>query len=383
MPRSIFCDEAGSTGANLLDTEQPVFSYAAVAIEPADADALVARLRALYKPQGSELKGARLVTSSAGRRLVTDLLRECGTISKVSTWNKRYALATQFFEHVFEPVLAGQNALFYNIGFHQFISNLLYVSFIASTPRAIHTMEAFQRIVRARGAEPIEGLFRTDGALLPSSDELHDVEAFFLCHRDTVARYVDTNADPNPLYKWSLDASLSAIWSLLASWGGDIAPDSMVVTCDSLKPLQDVRAPFDMMIGRTDRPLLNFPSGAHSPVFHLAEPIRFGSSHEHAGIQVADVVASATNHAFRNIDQRHSQEWIRLLGTGVQLIAPDPRWVDLATPEGAVNAIVLKELVNRSIRKSDLFDGMYEFVQIARASFPQYVKHLSEAGFPR
>ena len=34
MPATIYCDEAGFTGNNLLDTQQPYFSYASVAIDP-------------------------------------------------------------------------------------------------------------------------------------------------------------------------------------------------------------------------------------------------------------------------------------------------------------------------------------------------------------
>lgn len=376
MSRHIFCDEAGSTGANLLDPQQPVFTYAAAAIEPADAENVVSRLRALHRPRGDELKGARLVTSSPGRRLVTDLLRECASVAKVSVWNKRFTLATQFFEHVFEPVLARQNSLFYRIGFHQFISNLLYVSFVADTPRARHTMEAFQRIVRARGSEPLEGLFHSGGTLLPSSDELHDLETFFRCHLDTIAREIDTGGSSDSIYKWTIDATLSAIWSLLAAWGDSIHPDSMIVTCDASKPLFDVRDKFDLMLGRRDRPRLDFPSGSHSPVYNLAEALRFGTSHDHPGIQIADVIASAACHAFRNLDESYSKEWIRLLGDGLQVIAPDVRWIDLSTPEGAVNAIVLKELVKRSVRRDDLFDGMSEFIQAAFVSFPGYLERL-------
>ena len=122
MPTHIFCDETGSTGNNLLDTAQPLFAYASIAIEPAEAKSLVEELIAQCRPQGTELKGRKLVRSSRGRKLVTALLERCGSNAKVSVWNKRFALATQFFEHVFEPVLAEQNSLFYRIGFHKLLA---------------------------------------------------------------------------------------------------------------------------------------------------------------------------------------------------------------------------------------------------------------------
>jgi hypothetical protein len=376
MAKHIFCDEAGSTGPNLLDPTQPFFAYASVAIEPRDAEALVGGLAKTYRPQGNELKGRMLVSSSRGRKLVTALLKECGAQAKVSVWEKRFALATQFFEHVFEPVLAEQNSLFYRIGFHQFISNLLYVSFVANTQRAVATMQAFQRIVRARGEEPIEQLFRDDGALLASEDELHEVEAFVLCHREKIADYVDTKDETDPMYRWSLDASMSALWSLLISWSEVLDPEPLIVSCDESRPLYDVRDRFDIMIGRADRPKVWFPSGPHSPVFNLAEPLRFVRSHEHPGIQIADVVAAASVHAFRNLKETHSREWIQLLGEGLHAIFPDPEAIDLRTRSGAINAVVLKELVARSVRQDDLFSGMGEFIEIAHSSFPGYLAGL-------
>jgi hypothetical protein len=379
MAKHIFCDETGSTGANLLDLAQPYFAYAAVAIPPDRADALVRDLIKKFRPQGEELKGRKLVSSSPGRKLVSALLTECGKDAKVSVWEKRFALATQFFEYVFEPVLAEQNSLFYRIGFHKFISNLLYVSFVASTPRAIHAMEVFQRIVRARGDEPLEQLFPADNAFLPSSDELHDIETFLLCHRGTIAGYIDTRSETDPIYRWALDASLSALWSLLIAWSERLDPEPLIVTCDELKPLYDVRDRFDLMIGRTDRPLLAYPTGLHSPVFNLAEPLRFAKSHEEPGIQVADVVAAAAVHSFKNMQEGYSREWLRLLGDGIEAIFPDARLIDLKTPEGAINAIVLKELVDRSVRQVDLFKEMNEFIRAAYSTFPRYLQRLEKA----
>lgn len=43
MPRTIYCDEAGFTGNNLLDREQPFFAFATVAIEPEAAKDVVAK----------------------------------------------------------------------------------------------------------------------------------------------------------------------------------------------------------------------------------------------------------------------------------------------------------------------------------------------------
>ncbi len=62
----VFCDEAGFTGDNLLDSKQPLFAYAAVKIEPAQAAELAKEIRTLAIPQASELKGRLLFPSRQG-----------------------------------------------------------------------------------------------------------------------------------------------------------------------------------------------------------------------------------------------------------------------------------------------------------------------------
>ena len=65
----VFCDEAGFTGNKLLDAEQEIFSYAAVAMEPTEAADLVARIRRDFRLQAPELKGGTLVGRPQGRRV--------------------------------------------------------------------------------------------------------------------------------------------------------------------------------------------------------------------------------------------------------------------------------------------------------------------------
>lgn len=376
MTTHIFCDECGSTGNNLLDPSQPFFAYATVAISPDEAAEVVAKLVKDHRPQGDELKGRNLVASSRGRRLVGDLLRTCGERSVVSLWHKRFALATQFFEHVIEPVLAKQNSIFYRIGFHKFISNLLYIDFAASTADAVKTLESFQRLVKARGAEPFEALFPSSTSVIARSAVLADIEAFVMCHLDVISQSIDTRDHPDPLYRWSLDASLSAFWAVLLEWDSRTGGDPMVVVCDELKPLYEVRHRFDIMIGRTDRPKVWYPTGPRSPVFNLKGPVSFGRSHDHPGIQLADVVAAASVHALMNRSEKHSQAWLEALQTGLMPIFPEPDLIDLRTRSGAVNAVVLTELVSRSLQKRDLFDGMLEFIEAAEESFPSYAARL-------
>jgi hypothetical protein len=52
---TIFCDESGFTGQDLLNPDQPYFSYSSVLIDPEEAQQLVAQATADFR-LGNELK---------------------------------------------------------------------------------------------------------------------------------------------------------------------------------------------------------------------------------------------------------------------------------------------------------------------------------------
>ena len=122
----IFCDEAGFTGNNLSDSTQEVFTFASVTMEPDQAKETVERTLRNFRLQGTELKGARLLKTNAGRRAITSVLKDCAPHARLVSHLKKFALAGKFFEYIFEPALAEQSSIFYGSGFHLFIANLLF-----------------------------------------------------------------------------------------------------------------------------------------------------------------------------------------------------------------------------------------------------------------
>ena len=53
---------------------------------------------------------------------------------------------------------------------------------------------------------------------------------------------------------------------------------------------------------------------------------------------------------------------------------PNRGTVDPDTPEAFANAVVLHELINRSLKRENLFDGIPELIVTARADFPEFQK---------
>jgi hypothetical protein len=357
MPTTIYCDEAGFTGNNLLDSQQPYFAYASVAMEPEEAASIVERVVRDHRIDAGELKGQRLLRSNRGRKAVADVHRACGQRSIISIWHKRYTLASKFFEHIFEPVLAEQNSIFYRVGFHKFISNILYFESITNSERALKALEAFQRFMIAPGEQHPDTIFPVTVDSEYSS-VIREIETFTVCHRDAIAADAKAHGSENSLYRWMLEVSMSALWGLLGTWSTRAPEGGLRVYCDESKPLIENRAHFDIMIGRTDRHYSFFDPTV--PItFNLDGPLQFVSSHTHPGIQLADVMASACAHAFKNSIDRREKAWEWLtIPTMAFPVLPDEDVFDLNTREAFVNTIVLHELVERSLKGHDLFEDM-------------------------
>ena len=115
MITSVFCDDAGFTGDNLLNKEQPYFAYSAVAIEPDAAALLVQELRSRFPIQSDELKGSLLYARPFALDLFRWLSGELGQRATVALNDKLYSLSGKFFEYVFEPVVAKNSRFFYEL----------------------------------------------------------------------------------------------------------------------------------------------------------------------------------------------------------------------------------------------------------------------------
>jgi len=190
---AVFCDEAGFTGNNLLDSEQEVFALAGVAIDPGRAKEVVDRTVRDFKLQGSELKGSRMLKTDSGRQAITYVLRACGEHVRLATHLKKFALACKFFEYIFEPPLADQNSIFYGCGFHLFIGNLLWMMLRARKASAETIFEEFSSFARIGSPEALEKLFpQGRGIVDVSSDPLAAISLFAMINRSTIQEEIDS-----------------------------------------------------------------------------------------------------------------------------------------------------------------------------------------------
>ena len=373
--QTLYFDEAGYTGNNLLDPEQPVFVYAGVAIDEKNATQLRDDTLARSGISARELKGTSLLKRSSGRKAISWLLSEVSTCTHLMVVNKEYALGGKFFEEIFEPVLSENSLLFYSTGFHKFIATLLNVWQSSGDHCVDSALRNFSDTMRSMDPDQIDSVL-SPLAHYDQSNPIGMIYAFALCHKEWIKAEIRTIKESGNAGNWLLDLSASALHWHLASWSEEF--ETLEVFCDESQPIREARDIFDVQIGRTEKLYMRLGDLPEIPItYNLAGPINFVNSKMSSGVQIADVVSSSLAYAYKNPDEEHSREWIHILANVPNnQIFPDTDYIDLSKEKAFVNAMVLEELMNRTIKGQNLFEGMEEYIGFVKANFPKYVEEV-------
>lgn len=361
MPQAIYFDESGFSGNNLLDNAQKYFAYASVATNDDEARDFVEALIKKYGIQSGELKGSKLVRFSRGKKAIDEILDRFQDDIKVSISDKKFALACKLHEYIFEPCFSDINSLFYGVGFHRFIANILYLEFSARGAGADEIFSDFESLMRKKDGVSVTNLF--DSSVHPeNSPIIQQIREFAQIRADDIRAELDV-LDSTGVGKWVLDLTSSALFSLLASWGETYS----VITgiCDQSKPLQHDTSLFDAMIGRTDKSYIEAFGKREPMTFNLSGPIQFRDSKIVHGIQIADAVAAAAIYVFSGPDDEHSRRWRKIIATRGHYgsIIPDMDEVKLKDRRVQRNAVLLMELHARAKGGLSLTEGMPEYIR--------------------
>jgi hypothetical protein len=362
MTQKIYFDESGFTGNNLLSPDQRYFAYASVACDDAEAETFVNELIKKYGIQGGELKGSKLIRFNKGRKAIDEILVRFGDRLKISISEKKFALACKFHEYIFEPCYSEANSLFYGIGFHRFIANILYVEFVARGAGAEQIFEEFEELIRNKDESKLESIF-SSSAHPKNSQILRQVREFAQYRADDIRRELESLGDTG-VGKWALDLTSSALFTLLANWG-TIYP-SITAICDPSKPLQENQGVFNAMVNREDEQIFSELMGERHPItFNLSEPLVFADSKVTHGIQIADVAAAAAVYAFSGTKDEYSEKWRPIIaGVGhYGSVIPDLDEIRLSDRRVQRNALVLLELHSRATKGQSLTADMGDFMQ--------------------
>ncbi|MCB2380399.1 DUF3800 domain-containing protein [Hymenobacter sp. BT635] len=350
MKTNIYCDEAGYTGDDLQEANQPYFTYAGVALEHQEATDIIGEIRQRVRTQAPELKGKQLYNHSGALGAIEHLVKRLAGRGAYVVHNKAFALGAKFFEYALEPALAANNRFFYQSKFHLFIANLMHLFLSSGDTDAETLLNHFMKRMR-RVSDDAEDLF-------PHSLQLSDNPQSILTDITRLLRSpevqaanreeLDSISDEEGRIRWILDLSVTSATSVLRHLSATYG--ELLVTLDDSKPLV-ASAPILDALG--SGPLVAVPVEWADGLpfnFQLAAPIRFANSNLEPGLQVADMLASVVNLAMRDRSTARAQQILELVlplackGS----IIPATEYIDLTTEEARFNINILAHLVARA-----------------------------------
>lgn len=362
----LYFDESGFTGERLLDDGQKTFAYSSVAIDPLAAESIASEIITKYKIQNGELKGVKLIRRDKGKEAILEIIKHIQESIKISISDKRYALAAKFYEYIFEPVLASKSSIFYQLNFHKYISNVLYISFTAEDDLAEDILRNFENLMRTKDLaclEELVSLIERDYSENSSLEFFIKILKFIKAHHSII--YEEIRGLP----KWTNDLTVSALNSLFSSWGQ--SGKEMIAFCDASKPLNEQRDIFNNMIGREDiiyHPFIE-DQGEQIPITYNLQSINLVDSKLYPGVQLADIVATASTYAFQMYQEQDEYgkklQEVLLPRVVYGSIVPDFSHLNLEDKKVQLNALIFEELITRSEQNVSVLDEIEDFIRQA------------------
>jgi len=378
---TIYCDEAGFTGNDLFSPEQPHFVYSSILISPLEASEVVQQVLKDFKLNVQELKGSKLLGTNRGREAITWLLERYSNNACIMAFEKRYALAAKFFEYIFEPVISSKSSIFYHVGFHRFISSVLYLHFLVGHEYTENILSDFQTTMRSKDFSKLETVFNLASTTSDFSVFLRQILDFATGHAETIDAELKALRANEATGTWILELSLTGLFNVLTKWGENI--NGMEVYCDDSKPLVAQGDFFDVMINRKDKRYIEIAGKSHPLTFNLARPIQVVSSKDHPGIQIADVFASSLAYALKNENGFASRCYeICQKSIHENSIFPQLEFADLSQKPGFVNAMILHELIDRTLHQHDILEGIEDYILYADYSYLGWLQHQNKLNKP-
>ena len=290
-PLMVAFDEAGNTGANLLDSDQPCFALSSVYYTNDEAEKI---LSAAATGQASEVHFAGLKKRSSGRRKVLGILNSpllTPEKAKIFLVYKPYLVITKIVDMLIEDLLHRDGIDLFENGANIALSNVLFYCIPAFCGENAFQkiQQAFIEMVRTKKNAEIMNFY---SAVYEARKRCKSSQ--FVPQLKTITRTREILR--NNLSNWrhtDLDPALPCFMNLAGAWSDQFGEAFSILHDDSkpidfdrdlIESLMDPNAE-DIRVGRDRRT---------TPLFIKSTGITFVDSKVVKQVQVADILAGAT-----------------------------------------------------------------------------------------
>ena len=226
MTKTIYCDESGFTGYNLLDREQPVFTVASHDIDETRAAEILSTSFPRYRAQ--EYKFAN-IWSTANRAGLVEFARHLSNHPAppfVYMVDKKFAALVKLIDYLIEPQVTGSGHDFYGNGFCWKYSNMVHFGMEQFAPRSLDVLlENYMQFSRNPSSETLAVLHRQLVEMASSADER---VGLFLEQMELGARLFDWHEDLAS-FRSSNELHVTSMLGVISYWRQRFTDDIAVV----------------------------------------------------------------------------------------------------------------------------------------------------------
>ena len=295
MPE-IYCDEAGNSGQNLLDAQQPVFVLASTDMNREEATEL---LRHVRSRQGAEPKFKTLKKTSDGVHKIRQFFADPRLDGKrivMNIFHKRFMIVTKMVDLIAETLFHQIGEDLYKRGANIAMANMLYYCMPPFCGRKAtdRFLQSFVDLLRLRTERSVKNYYAAGRAMVKGSKnkEFRRDLYVFTEPRLFAEWYPGIGTDP-------LDPAIPALFQHIAIWGMR-KTDRFRVVHDRSKPILASQPQFQRMMAIGDEPATMVGYDRRQYKFPLqAQSLEQADSHEFPQLQVADICAGGLAHVLK------------------------------------------------------------------------------------
>ncbi|WP_297207727.1 DUF3800 domain-containing protein [uncultured Brachyspira sp.] len=208
---NIYFDEAGNTGFQLLNEEQPIYILSGNTLEETESKNILEK----YFSDIEKLHFVKLKKNSKGKKeLINFIKKEMNSLNSyfyTSIIHKEFFLLIQILDHIIEPQMYRDGIDYYDRGFHIAFSNIMFFSLpVVCDKNILHNMYMkYLKMIRIKDEKTIKN-FEEELYKLIDTCKNDDIKRFI----QILTMYEDLNEYVNSESTNSLDPSMHALVSI-------------------------------------------------------------------------------------------------------------------------------------------------------------------------
>lgn len=225
---TIYFDEAGFTGYDLLNPVQPVFCVASSMIGEAEAKAVLERAFPRY--QGKEYKFSAIwgrPTNRRGLETLADEMMKLGGRTFIYHIDKKFAVLTKAVDILVEPLLRSTGVDFYHRGFGRRYLNMCYFALTTFAPPELldAVVQSYDAFSRDPDEAKLQAMARRYAMMSTSAGP--EIEPFMVMLAEGAGAYHRFHDMKHQ--RESNDLHITSVLSCVMFWRGRVADDLAVV----------------------------------------------------------------------------------------------------------------------------------------------------------